>query len=149
MRAVEAASAQTDPVPRPPFASHRSRGAGLVGGVKSAIALVLRPFTRLLFQRQGEINRELVRTTALLADHVRVLAEAAGRQGEQLEAWSHDLRRAREERLLVLDTLLAMAGELRGLREGGPAGPDTAERVRRLEQSVEDLSRRLAGPARP
>jgi hypothetical protein len=149
MSAVEAATAQVDPVPRPPFPSHRSRGAGLVGGVKSVIAIVLRPFTRFLFQRQAELNRETVRTSALLAAHVRVLAEAAGRQSEQVEAWSHDLRRSREERLLVLDTLLAMAGDLRALREGAPAGPDTAERLRRLEQKVEDLSRGLAGPARP
>ena len=88
-------------------------------------------------------------TSALLAAQVRVLAEASGRQAEQAAAWTHDLRRAREERLLVLDTLAAMAADLRVLRDRGPDAPDTAERLRRLEQSVDDLGRRLAGSTRP
>jgi hypothetical protein len=146
--ALEAAGAQVDPVPRPPFASHRSRGAGLVGALKGAVALVLRPFTRLLFQRQAELNRELVRTSSLLAEQVRALAEASARQGEQAAAWTHDLRRAREERLLVLDALAAMAADLSALREGG-SGAAMAERLRRLEQGLEELSRRLGGPPRP
>jgi hypothetical protein len=131
--ALEAAGAQVDPVPRPPFASHRTRGAGLVGAMKGAVALVLRPLTRLLFQRQAALNLELVRTSSLLAEQVRALAEASARQGEQAEAWTHDLRRAREERLLVLDTLTAMAEDLR-----------------RLEERVEELSHRMGGgPTRP
>ena len=130
--ALETAAGQVDPVPRPPFASHRSRGAGLVGALKGAAALVLRPFTRLLFQRQAEFNRQVLGTSALLAAQVRVLAEASARQAEQAAAWTHDLRRAREERLLVLDTLAALSADLA-----------------RIEQSLDDLRRRLAEPTRP
>ena len=129
--ALETAAGQVDPVPRPPFASHRSRGAGLVGALKGAAALVLRPFTRLLFQRQAEFNRQVLGTSALLAAQVRVLAEASARQAEQAAAWTHDLRRAREERLLVLDTLAALSADLA-----------------RIEQSLDDLRRRLAEPTR-
>jgi hypothetical protein len=129
--ALEAAGRQVDPVPRPPFVSHRSRGARLIGAVKAGVSLVLRPFTRLLFQRQAELNRELVRTTSLLAEQVRALAEASARHAEQAAAGNHDARRAREERLLVLDTLAAMAADLRV-----------------LEERVDDLRRRLAGSPR-
>jgi hypothetical protein len=129
--ALEAAGRQVDPVPRPPFVSHRSRGAGLIGAVKASVSLVLRPFTRLLFQRQAELNRELVRTASLLAEQVRALAETSARHAEQAAAFAHDARRAREERLLVLDTLAAMAADLR-----------------LLEQRVDDLSRRLPGSPR-
>lgn len=147
--ALETAAGQVDPVPRPPFASHRSRGAGLIGAVKGAVALLLRPFTRLLFQRQADFNRQLLRTSELLAAHVRVLAEQSAGHAEQAAAWSHDLRRAREERLLVLDALAALSGEVRALRDRGLETPDTAEHLLRIEKSLEDLSRRLAGLTRP
>jgi hypothetical protein len=130
--ALDSAAGQVDPVPRPPFASHRSHGAGLVGAVKGAVARVLRPFTRFLFQRQAGLNRELVRTSELLAAQVRVLAERSNGQAEQAAAWSHDVRRAREERLLVLDALAVLSADLL-----------------RLEQSLDDLRRRLAGPTKP
>lgn len=149
MSALETAAGQVDPVPRPPFASHRSRGAGLIGALKGAVALILRPFTRLLFQRQAEFNRQLLGTSELLAAHVRVLAERSAGHAEQAAAWSHDVRRGREERLLVLDTLAALSGEVRALRDRGPEAPETAAHLLRLEQSLDDLSRRLAGRTRP
>lgn len=147
--ALETAAGQVDPVPRPPFASHRSRGAGLIGAVKGAVALVLRPFTGLLFQRQAEFNGQLLRTSELLAAHLRALTEQSAGHAEQAAAWSHDLRRAREERLLVLDALAAVSGEVRALRDRGLEAPPTAEHLLQIEQRLEDLSRRLAGLTRP
>jgi hypothetical protein len=147
--ALATAAGQVDPVPRPPFASHRARGAGLIGALKGAVALLLRPFTRLLFQRQAEFNREMLRTSELLAAQVRVLAEQGARHADQAAVWTHDVRRAREERLLVLDAVAALSAEVRAMRDRAPEAPETTARLLRLEQDLDDLSRRRAGPTRP
>lgn len=117
--------------------------------MKGAVSLALRPLTRLVFQRQADFNRQMLRASELLAAHLRVLAERSGGHAEQAAAWSHDARRAREERLLVLDSLAAMSGDLRALRDRAPGAPELAARMDRLEQKLDDLSRRVATLTRP
>src|SRR5205814_2120944 len=94
--AVERMRREQDPVPRPPFASHRAGGAGLVRAAKTALAWLLRPFDRFLFQRQVEFNREAVAAVERLAAEVRALAERMAPIGDRFEYWHEDVRRARE-----------------------------------------------------
>ena len=139
---LEAATLEVDPVPRAPFPSHRHRTAWLVRGVKGMGASLMRPFAGFLFQRQADLNRRVLRSIEGLVELVRALAERHADRDEQIAAWSADQARARDERLLVLDTLASLIGEIEALRRE-PGGDGTAgdSRLRRLEGKLDELTR--------
>ena len=63
-------------------------------------------------------------------------------------AWTADQYRARDERLLVLDTLASLFGEIGDLhRDLDRADPASEARLSRLEDKVDELSRRVMASA--
>ncbi len=146
---LEAAAVEVDPVPRAPFPSHRHRTAWLVRGMKGVAAWLTRPLSCFLVQRQADLNRRMLGTMDILAELVRALTERQADRGEHIAAWSADQARARDERLLVLDTLASVTGEVEGSRiELGGDGTPSDSRLRHLEHKLDELARLVAASHR-
>ncbi|MDQ3263585.1 MAG: class I SAM-dependent methyltransferase [Myxococcota bacterium] len=77
---------QTDPLPRAPFATHRQAGASTVRTAKTATAAVLRPLNKFIFQRQAELNGNLVATLSSLVQKLGVFGQAMDSCTEAVDA---------------------------------------------------------------
>ncbi|HYV43792.1 MAG TPA: methyltransferase domain-containing protein [Myxococcaceae bacterium] len=87
---------ESDPTPRPPFAGHRARGAGLIRMVKTTASSTLRPFNRFLFQRQAELNDRLLKLLADLARRAGAIADRVAGLERQMANGTAQLWRSHE-----------------------------------------------------
>jgi 2-polyprenyl-3-methyl-5-hydroxy-6-metoxy-1,4-benzoquinol methylase len=115
--------AQSDTIPKPPFASHRKRLGRAVNYLKSGVALTLFPLNRFLLHRQVEFNHLLLLSLNSLVRRLIALTDRASAQTARMEFWRDEINRRSDELANMATTVQALLDRREEGRRGHSAAP--------------------------